>query len=110
MLHPEWSRITTTLKPETRERALACHLKREFAQYVCSGIRQGFRIGFDYRRAQLTPVHRNMKSAVEHGEVVEKYLSEEREAQRVLGPFKHSLFPWVQVSPFGVIAKADPGK
>ena len=51
-----------------------------------------------------------MKSAMEHGEVVEKYLGEEREAQRVLGPFKRSLFPEVHVSPFGVIPKADPGK
>ena len=51
-----------------------------------------------------------MKSAMEHGEVVEKYLGEEREAQRVLGPFKRSLFPEVHVSPFGVIPKADPRK
>ena len=109
-LHPEWSLISTTLKPDVWERALAVHPDREFAQYICSGIRYGFRIGFDYQRARLTPVHRNMKSAMEHGEVVEKYLGEEREAQRVLGPFKRSLFPEVHVSPFGVIPKADPGK
>ena len=108
--HPEWSLITTTLKPEAWERALAVHPDRKFAQYVCSGIRHGFHVGFDYHRARLTPIHRNMKSAVEHGEVVEKYLGEEREAQRVLGPFKRSLFPWVHVSPFGVIPKADLGK
>ena len=47
---------------------------------------------------------------MEHGEVVERYLGKEREAQRVLGPFKHSLFQEVHVSPFGVIPKADPGK
>ena len=102
--------ITTTLKPDVWERALAAHPDREFAQYVCTGIRHGFRIGFDYHRARLIPVHRNMKSAMEHGEVVERYLGEEREAQRVLGPFKRSLFPEVHVSPFGVIPKADPGK
>ena len=34
-----------------------------------------------------------MKSVMEHGEVVERYLGKEQEAQRVLGPFKHSLFP-----------------
>ena len=92
------------------ERALAVHPNREFAQYVCAGIRHGFCIGFDYHRAGLIPVHRNMKSAMEHGEVVEKYLGEEREVQRVLGPFKRSLFPEVHVSPFGVIPKTDPGK
>ena len=50
-----------------------------------------------------------MKSVMEHGEVVERYLGEEQEAQRVLGPFKRSLFLEVHVSPFGVIPKADPG-
>ena len=30
--------------------------------------------------------------------------------QRVLGPFKRSLFPEVHVSPFGVIPKVDPRK
>ena len=44
------------------------------------------------------------------GEMVEKYLGEEREAQRVLDQFKRSLFPEVHVSPFEVIPKADPGK
>ena len=92
------------------ERALAVHPDRELAQYVCTGICQGFHIGFNYHLAQLIPVHRNMKSAMEHGEVVERYLGEEREAKRVLGPFKRSLFPEVHVSPFGVIPKADPGK
>ena len=51
-----------------------------------------------------------MKSAMEHGEVVERYLGKEQAAQRVLGPFKHSFFREVHVSPFGVIPKADPGK
>ena len=55
-------------------------LPPKLGQYVCSRIRQGFRIGFDYHQALLIPVHRNMKSAVDHREVVEKYLGEEREA------------------------------
>ena len=58
----------------------------------------------------FSKIRSHMKSAVGQGEVVEKYLGEEQEAQRVLGPFKHSLFPWVHVSPFGVIPKADLGK
>jgi len=68
--------ITTTLKPDVWERALAAHPDREFAQYVCTEIRHGFRIGFDYHRARLIPVHRNMKSAMEPGEVLERYLGE----------------------------------
>ena len=93
MPHPEWSRVTATLKPEMWERARPVHPEKVFAKYVCSGICHGFHVGFDYHRAWLTPVHRNMKSASKHGEVVEKYLGEEREAQRVLGPFKRSCLP-----------------
>ena len=86
------------------ERALAIHSDRKFVQYVCAEIRHGFRIGFNYHWARLKPVHINMMSVIEHGEVVERYIGEEQETQRVLGPFKHSLFPnWV-------ILKADPGK
>ena len=102
--------ITTTLNLDVWESALVTHPDRELAQYVCVGICHGFRIGFNYHRARLIPVHRNMKSAMEHGEVVERYLGEEQEVQRVLSPFKRSLFPEVHVSPFGVIPKADPGK
>ena len=75
--HPEWSLITTTLKPDVWERALAVHLNRELAQYVCAEIHHGFHIGFDYHWAWLIPVHRNMNSAIEHGKVVERYLGEE---------------------------------
>ena len=48
-----------------------------------------------------------MKSVGEHREVVEKYLGEERETKRLLGPFERSSFPWVHVSLFGVIPKTD---
>ena len=34
----------------------------------------------------------------------------ERQAGRVLGPFDRDQFPMVQVSPFGVIPKSEPGK
>ena len=33
-----------------------------------------------------------------------------RQAGRVLGPFSKESLPHVQVSPFGVIPKSEPGK
>ena len=46
-----------------------------------------------------------MKSAWEHGDIVEKYnIGDER---GILGPFQRR---WVQVSPFGVIPKSELGK
>ena len=78
--------------------------------YVCEGIRWGFRIGFDYGLCQCTRALRNMKSVSEHKEVVEEYIRGEVEAGRVMGPFSREAFPGVQVSPFGVIPKSEPGK
>ena len=46
-----------------------------------------------------------MQSALEHSQVVEKYLREEREAGRILGPFHQREIPGLQVNRFGVIPK-----
>lgn len=51
-----------------------------------------------------------MQSIIQHRDVVERYLGEEREAGRIMGPFKPQAFPHVQVSPSGVIPKSEPGK
>ena len=69
----KWLQITTALRPDVWVRVLPAYPDKEFAEYVCSGICHRFRIGFDYQRAWLTPVYRDMKSAVEHGEVVDKW-------------------------------------
>lgn len=110
-VHPgEWAMIVTPLRLREWEKALSTHPDQEFARYVCSGIREGFRIGFDYRRASCRPGPGNMKSVREHEEVVERYIGVECEARRVLGPLERSRFPRVHISPFGVIPKSEPGK
>ncbi len=50
-----------------------------------------------------------MASASLHSQVVEEYLKE-CSAGRVVGPLSLRDFPYVQVSPFGVIPKSTPGK
>ena len=107
---PEWSHIASPLKPEVWERALELHPDQEFARFICSGIRYGFRIGFSYHLCSCKPAKGNMQSVSQHQDVVERYLGEEREAGRIMGPFKQEAFPHVQVSPFGVIPKSEPGK
>lgn len=99
----DWSKVVTPLRALVWERKLASHPDREFAHWVCEGVREGFRLGFDYRRCHCRSAGGNMRSVIEHREVVESYVQGEREAGRLLGP-------WVQVSPFGVIPKKDPGK
>ena len=53
------------------------HPDKQFSGYVLTGITQGFRIGFDYRKAECSPVLSNLVSADNNPEVVTKYLEEE---------------------------------
>ena len=108
--HGAWGRVVTPLRPAAWERGLQAHPDREFAAYVCAGIREGFRVGFCYATARCVPARGNMSSVGEHSDVVIKYIQDERVLGRVLGPFRREDFPEVQVSPFGVIPKSEPGK
>ena len=49
---------------------LSLHPDRLLADYLVQGLRNGFRVGFDYQRAQRKKVMANMRSALEHPEVV----------------------------------------
>ena len=105
-VHPdEWARIVTPLRLRARERGLSSHHDRDFVQYVCNGICDGFWMGFNYRNARCKHGPDNMGSAKKHEEVVELYIGTECEARRLLGPLDRSKFPQVHVSPFGVIPK-----
>ena len=86
------------------------HPDQAFAQYICTGIKQGFHIGFNYQLARCRSAKGNMKSVQEHKEVVEQYIGVKCGAKRLLGSFNRDDYPHVQVSPFGVIPKSEPGK
>ena len=92
------------------DRLLASHPDREYARWVCQGVREGFRLGFDWRRCSCRPASGNMRSVVDHREVVEKYIQGERLTGRLVGPLEKSSCSDVQLSPFGVIPKKEPGK
>ena len=86
---------------------------REFIAYLLQGLREGFRIGFDYSRVTLLrPAKANMVSAGEHPTVVTQYLLDECANGRVIGPLGREAAEQVrQISRFGVIPKGHtPGK
>ena len=86
---------------------------REFTAYLLQGLREGFRIGFDYSRVTLLrPAKANMVSAGEHPTVVTQYLLDECANGRVIGPLEREAAEQVrQISRFGVIPKGHtPGK
>ena len=104
------AKINTPLRFPAWERALASHPDRDFVEYILTGIRCGFRIGFSHRSHACRPAKRNMQSAKELPHIVEEYLATEVEAGRLIGPLPPSSVPAAQMSPFGVIPKSQPGK
>ena len=101
--------VLTPLNWREWDRILAMHPDQQFRAYIVSGIRRGFRIGFD-GRIKLHNASHNMPSAQDHPAVIRDYLAEECSEGRVLGPLDPSAFPQVHVSRFGVIPKGSTGK
>ena len=105
--------ITTPLVAAEWESALLTHPDRAFTRFILTGIREGFRIGFD-RRSPLKSSSRNMQSALVHPEVIQTYIDKECSLGRMLGPFGGSEphpHPHCHINRFGVIPKGHtPGK
>ena len=80
-------------------------------EYVLKGISAGFRIGFNYSSSLRWAPCVNLLSAFQNPQVVSKYLLEEKELGRIIGPLEPALAQKVHTSPFGVIPKCySPGK
>ena len=77
--------VSSPLSLNLREwqKRLLLHPDQEFAEYILGGLERGFRVGFDYS-SLLHSARRNMPSAVEHLDLVERYLGEEPALGRIL--------------------------
>jgi len=81
------------------------------ASYVLTGLREGFRIGFEASSVSLRSASANMSSALGHLSVIDAYLETEVSCRRVAGPFATMPCPELHVSRFGVIPKNNqPGQ
>ena len=105
------TRVVTPLRWRMWDLALTGHPDTRFRDYIVRGIREGFRIGFNYSK-QCESARKNMRSARLNAAVVSDYLQTECAAGRVVGPLSWYTFPpgSVQISKFGVIPKGTPGK
>ena len=110
-LPPKLETINTPLDWRQWENCLTGHPDRAYREYLVSGIREGFRIGYNYDQGKpIRSSPSNMLSANEQQDVVSEYLAEECAEGRVMGPLDQSQFPFVHVSRFGVIPKGSSGK
>ena len=84
---------------------MSSHPDRAFAQYICNGLRMGFRIGFQHG-SSLRSTSANMLSANAHPGVVTDYIQKELSLGRMLGPFQSTdHLPPLHFNRFGVIPK-----
>ena len=103
--------MNTPLDWRQWESCLAAHPERAYRDYLVDGIRDGFRVGYDYSRSlAIRRSASNMLSAREKPEVVRDYLAKECADGRILGPLDPTQFPFVHTSRFGVIPKGSSGK
>ena len=99
---PELSRVTTPLSIRAWQEALSSHPDQALARYICEGLEQGFRIGFQ----RGSPAQSNLGSASSHPEVVSEFIENERSLSRLLGPIPEtSSLPPLQVNRIGVVPK-----
>ncbi len=76
-------------------------------KFLISGFSHGFRLHFQGPRQPLNS--KNLSSAVQNPQVVDKKLEQELAANRLAGPFTIPPFQSFCVSPLGLVPKKVPG-
>ena len=109
--HPALSAVTTPLRVQVWQQVLLHHPDRAFAQYICKGLEQGFRVGFQ-RGSPLKSAQANLGSASEHPGAIEDFVTKECTRGRMLGPFTTTEgLPPLHVNRIGAVPKGhDTGK
>lgn len=76
--------------------------------YLLDGFTNGFRLRFSGTR-EAQDSH-NLKSAIDHPNVVQTKLDAELAARRIAGPLSVSEHPNLKISPLGVVPKRQEGQ
>ena len=106
---PLMASIVTPLPWREWQMRLATHPDRNFANLVVTGIKEGFRVRYDYSSHTCKKSPKNMQSAREGRAVINEYLAQECAEGRTLGSFDKQSLPQLQVSRLGVVPKHTPG-
>ena len=105
-----YAAIITPLEWSRWQSALRGHPDKEYATYIVQGLRDGFRIGFQYGTVCCQSTKSNMPSARRCEDKVAEFLASECAAGRILGPFSRDMVPMVHINRIGAVPKSTPGK
>ena len=100
-----WGQIVTPMVAGEWETLLTLHPDDAYRAFLVKGLRDGFRIGYDYVSARCRSAASNMQSAGERPGVIDTFLTAELAARRVLGPVDPGLEGSIQVNRFGLVPK-----
>ena len=81
------------------------HPDQAYAAYIGNGLRNGFRIGFNYATQRLKARSRNHPSCFGKPGVVKEKIAAELSAGRLLGPIDPSHLASIHTSPMGLVPK-----
>ena len=95
--------IQTPLVWESWKAALSEHPNRNYTEYLLSGIKNGFRIGYSHTTCKCRAARGNMVSTLENPEVVDEYLTKELQEGRIADITDNAGLLPIQTSPLGVI-------
>ena len=102
---PVLSAVKTPLNVAAWRSALSSHPDPALARYICQGLEQGFRVGFQ-RGSPLKSAARNLVSASLHPEAVNEFIAKELSLGRLLGPFQEDTeLPQLHINRIGVVPK-----
>jgi hypothetical protein len=77
-------------------------------QFLLDGFSSGFKLVF--KGVPNNVVTRNLKSVINHEEIVDRHIEKEIEAGRFVGLFTTPPFQSFQCSPIGIVEKKVPGE
>ena len=101
----QWPRYHTPIQLSLLQPYLDAHPDQSYAAYIAQGLKEGFRIGFDYRWTQLKPCRKNHPTCLAKPSIVTERVTAELAAGRLLGPIRPEHLPHVHVSPMGLVPK-----
>ncbi len=101
---PELRTVSTQLKVDAWEILLSDYPDKAYVHYIIQGLRDGFRIGFQWD-SRLTSAVCNMHSTRLRPAAISGYIADELSKGCMLGPFPLTWRERVHVNRFGLIPK-----
>ena len=107
--HPSlrWPQYHTPVQLELLQPYLDAHPDKAYATYIGKGLRDGFRVGFDYTTQQLKSRFGNHPTCRAKPSKVQERIDTEMSAGRLLGPIQTELLSAVHLSPMGLPHQND---